>query len=121
MEYQVLIGGTMLDQILVGGITSLVNLIIHAGLLGAVVWTVRHLSTSEAFVPAFLQYTIVIVATGTLLVAGNFLEVVLSPHTYDWVGAAPRGPISSISPSATIRRSATATIFHGPNGICLGR
>ena len=36
MEAEILIGGTMLDSILVGGATSLVNLIIHAVLLAGV-------------------------------------------------------------------------------------
>jgi hypothetical protein len=40
-------------------------------------------------VPSFLRYTLVIVATGTLLVAGHFSEVVLWAYTYFWVGAAP--------------------------------
>lgn len=81
--------GILLDQILVGGAASLVNLIIHAVLLGGVVWTVRRLTVRDTFVPAFLQYTIVIVSTGTLLVAGHFLEVVIWAVTYDLVGAAP--------------------------------
>src|SRR5680860_845306 len=71
----------MLDQIIVGGATSLANLIIHAVLLAAVVRTVRRLSVRDSVVPAFLQYTVVIVATGTLLVAGHFSEVVLWAFT----------------------------------------
>jgi hypothetical protein len=81
----------LLDQIFVGAAASLVNLIIHAVLLGAVVWTVTHLSTRDSAVPAFLQYTIVIVATGTLLVAGHFAEVVVWAYTYALAGAAPAG------------------------------
>ncbi|MGH6833455.1 MAG: ion channel [Methyloceanibacter sp.] len=81
--------GILLDQVLVGGAASLVNLIIHAVLLGGVVWTVRRLEVKDTFVPAFLQYTIVIVSTGTLLVAGHFLEVVIWAITYDLIGAAP--------------------------------
>lgn len=81
----------MLDQIIVGGATSLANLIIHAVLLAAVVRTVRRLSVRDSVVPAFLQYTVVIVATGTLLVAGHFSEVVLWAFTYGLVGAAPPG------------------------------
>ena len=77
----------MLDQIIVGGATSLANLIIHAVLLAAVVRTVRRLSVRDSVVPAFLQYTVVIVATGTLLVAGHFSEVVLWAFTC----AAPPG------------------------------
>jgi hypothetical protein len=79
----------LLDQILVGCAASLANLVIHAVLLGGVVWTVRRLSVSDTSVPAFLQYTLVIVATGTLLVAGHFAEVVVWAYTYAWVGAAP--------------------------------
>ena len=81
--------GVLLDQILVGCAASLANLIIHAVLLGGVVWTVRRLSVSDTSVPAFLQYTLLIVATGTLLVAGHFSEVVVWAYTYAWVGAAP--------------------------------
>jgi hypothetical protein len=81
----------LLDQVLVGGAASLLNLIIHAVLLGAVVWTVRRLEVKDTFVPAFLQYTVMIVSTGTLLVAGHFLEVVIWAVTYDLVGAAPPG------------------------------
>jgi hypothetical protein len=83
--------GILLDQILVGGAASLVNLIIHAVLLAAVAWTVRRLSVKDDFVPAFLQYTVVIVATGTLLVAGHFLEVLVWAITYALAGVAPPG------------------------------
>ena len=83
--------GVLLDQVLVGGTASLVNLVIHAVLLGAVVWTVRRLEVKDTFVPAFLQYTVMIVSTGTLLVAGHFLEVVIWAFTYAFVGAAPPG------------------------------
>jgi len=81
--------GVLLDQVLVGGAASLVNLIIHAVLLGAVVWTVRRLEMKDTFVPAFMQYTVMIVSTGTLLVAGHFLEVVIWAVTYDLAAAAP--------------------------------
>jgi hypothetical protein len=81
--------GSMLDQVAVGGGASLVNLVIHAVLLGAIVWTVRRLSMGDSAVPGFLQYTLIIVATGTLLVAGHFSEVVLWAYTYALVGAAP--------------------------------
>ena len=91
MEPEILIGGTMLDSILVGGATSLINLIIHAVLLAGVAWTVRRVSVSDSFAPHVLQYTLVIVATGTLLVAGHFAEVVVWARAYDLVGAAPPG------------------------------
>jgi hypothetical protein len=81
--------GILFDQILVGGAASLLNLIIHAVLLAGVVWTVRRLEVKDTFVPAFLQYTVMIVSTGTLLVAGHFLEVVIWAVTYALVGAAP--------------------------------
>jgi hypothetical protein len=91
MQEQILIGGSMLGPILVGGVTSLVNLIIHAVLLAGVAWTVRRVSVSDSFAPHVLQYTLVIVSTGTLLVAGHFAEVVVWAHAYDLVGAAPPG------------------------------
>ena len=82
--------GSMFNQVMVGGGASLANLIIHAVLVGAIVATVRRLRMeSGELVPSFLRYTLVIVATGTLLVAGHFGEVVLWAYTYDWVGATP--------------------------------
>jgi len=83
--------GILLDQLIVGGAASLVNLIIHATLLGAVVWTVRRIEMKDTFVPAFMQYTVIIVSTGTLLVVGHFLEVVVWAVTYAMAGAAPPG------------------------------
>jgi len=73
--------GILLDQVLVDGAASLVNLVIHAVLLGAVVWTVR-IAVKDTFVPSFLQYTIIIVFTGTLLVAGYFVEVLVWAVAY---------------------------------------
>jgi hypothetical protein len=40
-------------------------------------------------VPEFLRHTVVIVATGALLVAGHFAEVVVWAVTYGLVDAAP--------------------------------
>jgi len=71
--------GSMFDQVVVGGGASLANLIVHAILLGAIAWVVRRLRMSDGAIPSFLQYTLVIVATGTLLVAGHFGEVVPVP------------------------------------------
>ena len=84
-------GGILLNQILVGGAASLVNLIIHAALLACVVWTVRRLSVSDTFAPHLLQYMLVIVCTGTLLVVGHFSEVTVWAFTYGLIGAAPPG------------------------------
>jgi hypothetical protein len=87
----VFVGGRMIDQVIVGGAASLVNLVIHAVLIGGVAWTVRRISLRDTGIPVFLQYTVVIVATGTLLVAGHFLEVLIWAHTYALIGAAPMG------------------------------
>jgi hypothetical protein len=81
--------GSMFDQVVVGSSASLANLIIHAVLVGAIVAVVRRLANTDASIPGFLQYTMVIVATGTLLVAGHFSEVVVWAYTYYWVGATP--------------------------------
>ena len=80
---------SMLDQIAVGGATSLVNLIIHAVLVGAIAATLRNLANTDASFPGFVQYTLVIVATGTLLVIGHFVECVIWAYVYKWVDAAP--------------------------------
>lgn len=81
--------GSMFDQVVVGGLASLTNLIIHAILVGAIIAVVRRIANTDASIPGFLQYTIVIVATGTLLVIGHFSEVVVWAYTYYWVGATP--------------------------------
>ena len=41
--------------------------------------------------PEFLRYTVIIVAAGSVLGAGHFLEVLLWAYTYAAVGAAPPG------------------------------
>ena len=64
---------------------SLVNLIIHAVLL-AVVLDRSRFGEEDTFVPHFVQYTLVIVATGTLLMAGHFVEVMVWAITYGLVG-----------------------------------
>jgi hypothetical protein len=83
--------GSMADQVLVGGGASLANLFIHAMLLGAIAWLVHRLRMADGFFPGFLQYTFVIVATGTLLVAGHFVEVILWAYVYAMVDAVPPG------------------------------
>jgi hypothetical protein len=81
----------LFNQILVGGTTSLINLVIHAILLASVVRIVRSLSTRSSKAPHFLQDTLVIVAVGVLLVAGHCLEVLMWALTYAAVQAAPPG------------------------------
>jgi hypothetical protein len=81
--------GSMFDQVVVGGGASLANLFIHAILVGLIMATARQLANTDTSFPGFVQYTLVIVATGTLLVVGHFSEVVLWAYTYDLVGATP--------------------------------
>jgi Ion channel len=82
---------SLLDQIIVGAAPSLANLIIHAVLLAVVVRTVRGLSARGQAAPAVLTDSLIIVATGILLVMGHFLEVLIWAGTYAVVGAAPPG------------------------------
>ena len=105
---------------LVGAAASLVNLIIHAGCSGRGLDRSR-LGERDTFVPGFVQYTVVIVATGTLLMAGHFVEVMVWAITYGLVGIAPPGSNSSISLSATTPRSAMPTWSRRSNGGCSGR
>jgi hypothetical protein len=81
----------LLDQIVIGSAASLANLAIHALLIGIVAWTVRNLSMRDTRIPGFLQYTLIIVSVGTLLVVGHFTEVLLWAKTYAWVDGAPPG------------------------------
>jgi Ion channel len=83
--------GTMLEPIRVGVAASLVNFIIHGLLLACVVRAVQKLRLHDSIVPSFLRHALVIVATGALLVAGHFAEVIVWAITYHLVGAAPAG------------------------------
>ena len=80
---------SMLDQVAVGSGASLINLVVHAVLVGAIAATLRDLADTDTSFPGFVQYTLVIVATGTLLVIGHFGECVIWAYTYKWVGAVP--------------------------------
>ena len=80
---------SMLDQVAVGSGASLVNLVVHAILVGAIAATLRDLADTDTSFPGFVQYTLVIVATGTLLVIGHFGECMIWAYTYKWVGAVP--------------------------------
>jgi hypothetical protein len=81
----------MINQVLAGGATSLVNLVIHALLMGALVVFLLNISGRTAGAPRFLNYTVIIVVTGSVLFVGHFLEVLLWAYTYAAVGAAPPG------------------------------
>ena len=82
----------MWEASLVGGATSMVNLIIHAVLMAIVVRTVQRLSVAHgSFIYDLVQRTVVIVATGTLLVAGHYVEVMLWAFTYGLAEAAAPG------------------------------
>jgi carbon starvation protein CstA len=81
----------MINQVLAGGATSLVNLVIHALLMGALVVFLLNMSGRTAGAPRFLNYTVIIVVTGSVLFVGHFLEVLLWAYTYAAVGAAPPG------------------------------
>ena len=81
----------MVDQILAGGATSLVNFVIHALIMGALVHLVLGMAGRGTGAPEFLRYTVVIVTTGGVLYAAHFAEVLLWAYTYAAVGAAPPG------------------------------
>src|SRR6478672_5927210 len=78
----------MFDQLLAGGATSLLNLIIHAIVMGIVLEMLLGMSRRDSPTPQVLQYTVVIVAVGCLLYAAPFLE---RAYAYAAVGAAPSG------------------------------
>jgi hypothetical protein len=81
----------MFDQILAGGATSLLNLVIHALIMGVLVKVLLGRSEHGSVAPTFLRYTVIIVTTGIVLFAGHFLEILLWAYTYAAVGAAPPG------------------------------
>jgi chromate transport protein ChrA len=111
----------MFDELLAGGATSLLNLIIHAIVMGIVLKMLLGMSRRESSTPQVLQYAVVIVTVGCLLFAAHFLEILLWAYAYAAVGAAPSGTNLVISPSATTRRSDMATCCRSTIGVCLHR
>jgi len=81
----------MFDELLAGGATSLLNLIIHAIVMGIVLKMLLGMSRRESSTPQVLQYAVVIVTVGCLLFAAHFLEILLWAYAYAAVGAAPSG------------------------------
>jgi carbon starvation protein CstA len=81
----------MVNQILAGGATSLVNFVIHALLMGVLVKVMLGRSEHGSVAPTALRYTVIIVTTGSVLCVGHFAEVLLWAYTYAAVGAAPPG------------------------------
>ena len=80
------------SEVAVGMSASLFNLILHAVLIAIVVRSVDRLIVSQGqFLHYVFQRIVVIVATGTLLLAGHFLEAVVWAITYGLVDAAPPG------------------------------
>lgn len=79
----------MLDQVLVGGATSLINLCLHALLIAGCSHSTARLTATRFRMPSVLQHSIVIAATGALLVAGHLIEVLLWSWTYALVHAVP--------------------------------
>jgi hypothetical protein len=71
----------MVDQILAGGATSLVNLVIHALVMGALVKLVLGMAGRGTGAPEFLRYTVVIVTTGSVLFAAHFAKILLWAYT----------------------------------------
>jgi hypothetical protein len=100
-------GGLLLDQVLVGGAASLLNLIIHASLLGAVVWAVRRLGQGHlrAGLPAIYLHDRLDRDTAR---GGAFPRSAGLGDQLRFGRRGDRVPISSISPSAITRRSAMA-------------
>jgi carbon starvation protein CstA len=81
----------MVNQILAGGATSLVNFVIHALLMGVLVKVMLGGSEHGSAAPTALRYTVIIVIAGSVLCLGHFVEVLLWAYTYAAVGAAPPG------------------------------
>jgi hypothetical protein len=108
----------MVDQILAGGATSLVNLVIHALIMGALVKLVLGMAGRGTGAPEFLRYTVVIVTTGSTLFAAHSQTSCSGPIAMP--RSAPRhpAPTSSNSPSATTRRLAMATCCRSIIGVC---
>jgi Ion channel len=80
--------GIVLEQMLVGAAASLVNHHPRRAARRRGVDRAR-LGGKRHFRSRFVQYTIVIVLTGTLLMAGHFVEVMVWAVTYALVGVAP--------------------------------
>ena len=98
----------MIIQLLVGGLVSVINIMIHA------LATVSAISVARAAIrrPGArpqLRLMSVMVATVLVLMLAHTIEIVVWSLCYALVGAAPKAATSCILPSSTTRHSATAT------------
>jgi hypothetical protein len=80
----------MLRQFLVGGGVSIGNIVIHAVVMTAVVWTAQRAAALETGHPIALLIS-VMVATVSVLMAAHACEVLVWALAYGIVDAAPTG------------------------------
>jgi hypothetical protein len=80
----------VLRQLLVGGGTSICNIVVHALVMAAVVRVVVKAAANKATHPARLLI-VVMVATVSVLMAAHLVEVFVWALAYDIVEAAPTG------------------------------
>ena len=80
----------MLQQLLVGGGVSAINIAIHALVTTTVVWVARALRADDKWRPALFLMTVMI-ATVLVLMAAHAAEVFVWSLAYLIVGIAPRG------------------------------
>ncbi|MEG6508483.1 potassium channel family protein [Methyloligella sp. 2.7D] len=82
------------DELMVGGGTSAVNLVIHSVLLAVIVHTAERIANRSWTLYGWgfsdlIQRSAVIITTGVLLVIAHYVEVRVWALTYEWVDAAP--------------------------------
>jgi len=78
----------MLRQFLMGGLTSVCNIVIHALVMTAVVWASQATAARAALRPNLVLIT-VMVATVSVLMAAHACEVIVWSLAYGLVDAAP--------------------------------
>ena len=94
-------------QFLVGGLVSVVNIMIHALVTVGAVGIARSAGLRHTERPR-LHLMVVMVGTAAALMVAHTLEVFVWALAYAIVGAAPAAAICSTSPSSITPRSVTA-------------
>jgi len=81
----------MWNQLLLGGLVSLVNFGVHALMTGLVVEATRHTAARTDHLHAFLRLTALLTVTMICLMIAHVCEIAVWAAYYDWQAAAPAG------------------------------
>jgi hypothetical protein len=81
----------MLNQLLAGGLISLINFGIHAVTTGLIVVATRRVATATDFLHVFVRVAALLIVTVTVLTIAHTLEIWVWAYSYQLMGVAIAG------------------------------